>query len=189
MFFLVHLLTDGRTTKKDKSPRSLYCFDYGICLANNLEFSEDKNIIRQQRFAYDTVLQAFDRYFSKEEDKKLICTKCGAVYLEKDLFVGGHRLTFCPADKTDLKEIEGSASAAEYTEEEIRIIGTIRSATPQDQLVARAIADDVGCYVQKVGKFAEKLDRAEIIDRERLSSGRYIYFDRQGDQLPFPITE
>ena len=183
MFFLVHLLTDGRTTKKDRSPRSLYCFDYGICLENNLEFSEDKNIIRQQRFAYDSVLQMFDRYFTKEEDKRLICTKCGTVYLEKDLFVGGHRLTFCPTDKTDLKEIEGRASNTEYTEEEIRIIGTIRSAAPQDQLVARAVADDVGCYVQKVGKFAEKLDRAEIIDRERLPSGRYIYFDRRTDQL------
>jgi hypothetical protein len=182
-FFLVHLLTDGRTTKKDKSPRTLYCFDYGICLENNLEFSEDKNIIRQQRFAYDSVLKAFDRYFSEQEDKRLICTRCGMVYLEKDLFVGGHRLTFCPADKTDLKEMESDASNAEYTEEEIRIIGTIRSATPQDQLVARAIADDVGCYVQKVGKFAEKLDRSDIIDREKLPNGRYIYFERTRDHL------
>ena len=185
MFFLVHLLTDGRTTKKDKSPRSLYCFDYGIFLENNLEFSADKNIIRQQRFAYDGVLQSFDRYFTEREDRRLLCTKCGAVYLEKDLFVGGIRLTFCPADKTDLKEMENDSGHSDYTEEQIRIIGTIRSAMLRDQLIARAIADDVGCYVQKVGKFAEKLDRAAIIDRERLPNGRYIYFDRRGDQLQF----
>lgn len=182
MFFLVHLLTDGRTTKKESSPRTLYCFDYGICLENTLEFSEDKNIIRQQRFAYDNVLQRFDQYFQKQEDKRLVCTKCGTVYLEKELFVGGHRLTFCPADKTDLKEIEGDNGRSEYTEEEIRIIGTIRSATPEDQLVARAIADDVGCYVQKVGKFAEKLDKADVIEREKLPNGRYIYFDRKRDE-------
>jgi hypothetical protein len=40
MFFLIHLLTDGRTTKKERSPRGLYCFDYGICQENNLGFSD-----------------------------------------------------------------------------------------------------------------------------------------------------
>lgn len=53
MFFVVHLLTSGRTTKKEKTSRSLYCIDYGICLENNLSFALDKNVIRQQRFAYD----------------------------------------------------------------------------------------------------------------------------------------
>jgi len=81
--------------------------------------------------------------------------------------------------------MEGDASSAEYTEEEIRIIGSIRSAGPEDQLVARAIADDVGCYVQRVGKFAEKLDRADIIDREKLPNGRYIYFERRRNELKF----
>jgi hypothetical protein len=152
---------------------------------NNLEFSEDKNIIRQQKFAYDGVPKIFDRYFSEQEDKRLICTKCGTVYLEKDLFVGGHRLTFCPADKTDLKEMEGDASNSEYTEEEIRIIGTIRSARREDQLAARAIADDVGCYAQKVAKFGEKLDRTGVIDREKPPNGRYIYFERERDQFQF----
>ena len=131
------------------------------------------------------MLKTFDRYFSEQEDKRLICTRCGTVYLEKDLFVGGYRLTFCPADTTHLKEMEGDASSAEYTEEEIRIIGSIRSAGPEDQLVARAIADDVGCYVQRVGKFAEKLDRADIIDREKLPNGRYIYFERRRNELKF----
>ena len=32
MCFVIHLLTKGRTTKKDKSARSLYCIDYGVCL-------------------------------------------------------------------------------------------------------------------------------------------------------------
>lgn len=64
-----------------------------------------------------------------------------------------------------------------YTEEEIKIIGSIRSSLPEDQLIARQIADDVGCNVQKVSKFGEKLDRKGIIARERNEElQRNIYF-------------
>ena len=76
MFFVVHLLTRGRTTKKDRTGRSLYCIDYGICLEHNLGFAEHKNVIRQQRFAYDDILVPFDRYFSRHEDQYR-CPKCG----------------------------------------------------------------------------------------------------------------
>ena len=54
MFFVVHLLTKCRTTKKEKLARSLYCIDYGICMENNLGFTTDKNILRHSKdFAYD----------------------------------------------------------------------------------------------------------------------------------------
>lgn len=177
MFFLVHLLTDGRTTKKESSPRGLYSFDYGICLENNLGFASDKNVIRQQRFAYDDVMRIFDKYFLDDEEKKYTCPQCGSIYLDRDLIVAGKRLNFCPEDRAQLKELGAGLSKSGYTEEEIKIIGSIRSATEEDSLGARIIADDVGCYVQKVAKFAEKLEKAKIVARKRSPAGPYIYFD------------
>jgi hypothetical protein len=55
-------------TKKERFTRSLYCFDYGICTDNNLGFATDKNILRQQRFAYDEDLAQFDSLFEKESE-------------------------------------------------------------------------------------------------------------------------
>lgn len=177
MFFLVHLVTKGRTTKKDKSTRSLYCFDYGICEENNLGFSTDKNVIRQQRFAYDEVLEKFDRYFGITAEETFRCPTCNTVYGEAELKVSGIRLTFCPRDKTDLVSLSSDASKAQYTEEETKIIGTIRSASRDDEIFARRIADDVGCYVQKVAKFGEKLEKIGLATRERhLGENKLVYF-------------
>jgi hypothetical protein len=36
MFFLVHLITRSRTTKKEKTSRNLYMLDYGLCLQHNI---------------------------------------------------------------------------------------------------------------------------------------------------------
>ena len=74
----------------------------------------------------------------------------------------------------------------------IKIIGSIRSSSPNDRLTARQVADDVGCYVQKVAKFGERLDREEIIDRQRLETlGKHIYFnpDMEGDVSPATEVE
>lgn len=166
MFFLVHLLTRGRTTKKDRSGRSLYCIDYGICLEHNLGFAEHKNVIRQQRFAYDDILVQFDRYFSHHEEQ-FRCPTCGKIFSENDLIVAGSMLRFCPKDKTDLIKIVEGESKYSYTEEEIKILGAIRSAKKRDKLTANKIADDVGCYRQKVAKFGEKLERIGLIMREK----------------------
>lgn len=180
MFFLVHLLTDGRTTKKDKSTRSLYVFDYGICLENNLKYGTDKNVLRQQRFAFDDELLKFDIYFEKTRDERYICNKCGTVYKRSELAVAGQTLTFCPKDKEDLKEYSQASDGTDYTEEEMKIVGAIRSAKKEDEIFARRIADDVGCYVQKVAKFGEKLERDEIISREmKDEAGKNIYFRKE----------
>lgn len=173
MFFLAHLLTQGRTTKKDKASRSLYCFDYGVCLENNMVWGEDKNVIRQQRFAYDETLDAFENYFRDSQAKKWRCRSCGVVYNEADLQVAGLRLEFCPKDRSDLEPVVQS-DGTKYTEEEVKIIGAIRSSSEEDELVARSIADDVGCYVQKVAKFGAKLEREQIIKRKL--KDKYIYF-------------
>jgi hypothetical protein len=95
MFFVVHLLKKGRTTKKERFTRSLYCFDYGICTDNNLGFATDKNILRQQRFAYDEDLAQFDSLFEKESEPKYICPTCSTVYLERELRIKGKVLAFC----------------------------------------------------------------------------------------------
>jgi hypothetical protein len=177
MFFLVHLVTKGRTTKKDKSTRSLYCFDYGICEENNLGFSTDKNVIRQQRFAYDEVLEKFERYFGTTAEETFRCPTCNTVYGEAELKVSGIRLTFCPRDKTDLVSLSSDIAKAQYTEEETKIIGTIRSASRSDEIFARRIADDVGCYVQKVAKFGERLEKIGLVERERHpGENKLVYF-------------
>jgi hypothetical protein len=178
MFFLVHLLTKGRTTKKEKSIRSLYCFDFGICDENNLGFATDRDIIRQQRFAYDDSITRFEKYFGITVEATFRCPTCGTVYSENELVVAGTRLTFCPKDKADLVSQASTISGNQYTEEETKIIGTIRSAGREDHMLARQIADDVGCYVQKVAKFGEKLDRNGFATRERdEKEGKLIYYN------------
>ena len=184
MFFVVHLLTKGRTTKKEKFSRSLYCIDYGICLENNLGFSTDKNVLRQQRFAYDEDLAQFDHLFEKESEPKYICSTCSTVYRESELRIKGKVLTFCVEDRATLQRYDLGALERRYTEEEIKIIGSIRSSLPEDHLTARQVADDVGCYVQKVAKFGEKLEREKIIGREKIEElNKNIYYS------PGAITE
>lgn len=183
MFFLVHLLTKGRTTKKERTTRSLYCFDFGICEENNLGFTTDKNVMRQQRFAYDDALVRFEKYFGVTAEATFRCPQCGMVYSESELVVAGMKLTFCPRDKADLIAQTTAASGGQYTEEETKIIGTIRSAKREDHVLARQIADDVGCYVQKVAKFGEKLDRGGLAKREHdIGEGKLIYFDVPEDE-------
>ncbi len=174
MFFISHLLTQGRTTKKDKASRSLYCFDYGVCIENNMLWGTDKNVIRQQRFAFDAVLEPFDHYFEVNKETQWKCPTCNAVYEEKELNVAGTILGFCPKDKADLVIVNNSDEFSKYTEEEIKIVGAIRSSSEEDELLARHVADDVGCYVQKVAKFGEKLDREDVIKRKM--KDKYIYY-------------
>lgn len=181
MFFLIHLITNGRTTKKEKLSRSLYAFDYGVCLENLLSYSTDKNTIRQQRFAYDDSLAEFDVHFVKTYEKKFQCVSCSSIYKESDLYVAGQLLTFCPKDRSDLREVssDDEANGSSFTEEEMKIIGAIRSSEEEDKLVARQVADDVGCYVQKVAKFGEKLERDHLIERRvHADVGKNIYFKR-----------
>ena len=91
--------------------------------------------------------------------------------------IAGMRLTFCPRDKADLVSLANSAPGAQYTEEETKIIGTIRSAGREDHVFARQIADDVGCYVQKVAKFGEKLERGGLASREHdAEEGKLFYY-------------
>jgi len=177
-FFLIHLLDKGRTTKKESLSRNLYCFDFGVCEENNLGFAVSKNVLRQQRFVYDDVVSRFE---AESGVRRFKCPKCGRVYRAQDLVIaGGQRISFCIDDKTDLVE-EASDLGQAYTEEEAKIVGAIRSSRREDQTIARQIADDVGCYVQKVSKFGEKLEREGIISRAKEGpDGRYVYYSMVG---------
>lgn len=90
-------------------------------------------------------------------------------------------LNFCPKDKTDLvPQLTNMQGITNFTEEEIKIVGAIRSAKQEDRLLARRIADDVGCYVQKVSKFAERLEKDEMISRmKQEEEGKLIYFGNE----------
>jgi hypothetical protein len=57
---------------------------------------------------------------------------CKSVYSGKDLMVAGQLLKFCVKDKTDLRRLESDSTSLRYTEEEIKIIGAIRSSGPND---------------------------------------------------------
>jgi len=176
MFFISHLLTQGRTTKKDKASRSLYSFDYGICIENNMSWGTDKNVIRQQRFVYDSVLEPFDHYFESTKETHWNCPTCETTYKERDLSVAGMILEFCPKDRTNLVAVEIGSDVKGYTEEEIKIVGAIRSSSEEDEVLARHVADDVGCYVQKVSRFGAKLVREDVVKRKQEGGGKYIYF-------------
>ena len=179
MFFLIHLIESGRTTKKEKESRNLYAFDYGICIENNIKYDTDKNLVRQQRFAYDDCLQPFDHLFQRNREPEFKCPVYQTVYRESELLIGGKiLLSFCPRDKTDLMPLITTVQGiSDFTEEEIKIVGAIRSAKQEDRLIARRIADDVGCYVQKVSKFGERLQKESVIQREKNEDeGKFIYF-------------
>src|SRR3546814_4519254 len=77
-----------------------------------------------QRFAYDDVLTGFDNYFSVEDERTFVCPNCATVYKESELYIGGTSLRFCPRDRTDLKENAAGVRPGEFTEEEVKIIGT-----------------------------------------------------------------
>jgi hypothetical protein len=80
-------------------------------------------------------------------------------------------------DRETLQTYDIGALERRYTEEEIKIIGSMRSSSPEDHLTARRVADDVGCYVQKVAKFGEKLEREKIIGREKVEElNKNIYY-------------
>ena len=180
MFFLVHLLTTGKTTKTDRTSRSLYCFDYGVCEENRLGFSTDGAIFRRDRFAYDDALSPFENYFRPTGERTYRCTNpsCNRTFKESELSVAGFFLSFCPIDKHDLVLDVFPTTTQNFTEEETRIIGAIRSAQKNDRKYARQIADDVGCYVQKVASFGKKLEKMKLAHREKEPlEDKYIYFE------------
>ncbi|HEU5374071.1 MAG TPA: hypothetical protein VFV38_01405 [Ktedonobacteraceae bacterium] len=177
--FAVHLLSTSESSKADRTTRSLYCFDYGVCEANRLSFSSDAEIYRRDRFVYDDTLVPFEKFFTPIREKIYHCSApgCNKTFKESDLFVAGIFLRFCPIHGTELVLENAPTTTYNFTEEEAKIIGAIRSARKADRKFARQIADDVGCYVQKVSMLGIKLEKEHLAQREKDPvEGKYIYF-------------
>lgn len=167
-YLLVHLVVKGRTTKKDKTTRHLYCFDYGACLEFNLGYSTDRNTVRQERFVYDDVLKPFDKEFDIRVETLYTCRRCQISYTKDQIYLEklGIFLDRCPRCNNPLEEQKPMTTPDNCTEEEAKIIGAIYSVRGSTGKLAREVADEVGCYVQKVSNYGQKLERAGRILRD-----------------------
>lgn len=178
--YLIHLLKKGETSVKGETSLSLYMIDVSFIYSYNLGFTLDRDIYRQQRFVYDDVMINYDVYFTKTR-KEYKCPCCDKEYTQEQLLLPqlDTYIDFCPKDKTKLIKIEG-AEMPEYvlTETERKIVGTIRNRTRNDAILARDVAEIVGCNKIKVAKFAEKVTKDNLINREKVdgSSNPYRYY-------------
>lgn len=178
--YLVHLLKKGETSVKGETNLSLYMIDVSFINKYNLGFSLDRDTYRQQRFVYNDIMKSYDVYFTNTR-KEFKCPLCEKEYTQEQLFLPqlDTYIDFCPKDKTKLTKIEG-VELNEYvlTETERKIVGTIRNRTRNDAILAREVAEIVGCNKIKVAKFAEKVMKEDLINREKLdgSSNPYRYY-------------
>ena len=167
-YLLIHLAVKGRTTKKDKTTRHLYCFDYGACLEFNLGYSTDRNTVRQERFVYDDELTPFDKEFDIRVETLYTCRRCQIGYTKDQLFLEklGIYLDRCPRCNNPLEEQRPLPTPDDCTEEEAKIMGAIYAVKGPIGKLAREIADEVGCYVQKVSSYGLKVEKAGRITRD-----------------------
>lgn len=177
--YLVHLVKKDETSVKGETGLSLYMLDWYFIEKYNLGFSIDRDIYRQQRFVYNDIMKNYDAYFT---DTRIAykCPCCGSEYTQEQLFLPqlNKYLDICPKDYTRLSKMENDFQGNGYTEVERKIIGTIRNHTFENAILARDVAEIVGCSTMKVAKFAEKLCReSKLINREKKNNGViYSYF-------------
>lgn len=165
---LIHLVVKGRTTKKDKTVRHLYCFDYGTCLEFNLGYSTDRNTVRQERFVYDDDLSPFDHEFDVANETRYVCRRCQVGYTKDQLFLEklSMYLDRCPRCNSPLEEQQPDFAPEDCTEEEAKIVGSIFAVRGPMGKLARDIADEVGCHTKKVSNYGIKLERMGPIIRD-----------------------
>lgn len=79
--------------------------------------------------------------------------------------------------KQSVKVFKKEYISASYTEVERKIVGTIRNHSFENAIMAKEVADIVGCSTMKVAKFAEKLCKSsQVIRREKKNESVYRYF-------------
>lgn len=182
--YLIHLLKKGtETSVKGETGLSLYMIDFSFIDKYNLDFTLDRDTYRQQRFVYNDIIKNFDVYFTNTR-KAFKCPLCGTEYTNEQLFMPQFNtyLDICYKDKTKLEKVEGKEYWGQFfTETERKIIGTIRNKTRNDAILAREVAEIVGCTVQKVAKFFDKITDSTLIKRERFngSAEPYRYYRGQ----------
>lgn len=180
--YMIHLLKKDETSVKGETNLSLYMIDLSLIYKYNLGFSLDRDVYRQQRFVYNDIMKNYDVYFTNTR-KQYVCPECKSEYTQEQLFLPqlDTYLDFCPKDKVKLINIEGVETTNKvFTETERKIIGTIRQRSINDAILARDVSEIVGCSTNKVAKFAEKIIKEKLINRERLDgiNNPYRYYRR-----------
>ena len=176
--YLIHLIKKDETSVKGETGLSLYMLDWYFIEKYNLGFSIERDVYRQQRFVYNDIMRNFDAYFT---DTRIAfrCPKCENVYTQEQLFLPqlNQYLDVCPKDYTKLTKIESEYGSTGYTEVERKIIGTIRNHSYENAIMAKEVAEIVGCSKMKVAKFSEKLCKSSnIIRREKKNETVFRYF-------------
>lgn len=175
--FHLHFLSENIASKYGGSYH-LYSIDYDICNEYNIKYAEEKDEFTAVRFVYDSVLSAFDPYFTKEKAKNYRCPKCNKIYEENDVVKS--KVKRCFDDDQLLEEIihlNTPKTEGNYAEVEIKILGQISSLTLSEAMTAREIADAVGCSIQKVSLWGSRV----------LSKTGLIYIDAREKNYYYSI--
>jgi len=176
--FHLHFLSENIASKYGGN-YYLYSIDFDICNEYNIKYAEEKDEFTAVRFIYDSVLSAFDPYFTKEKSKSYRCTKCNKIYEENDVLRS--KVKRCFDDDEILVEIihlEIPKTEGNYAEVEIKILGQISSLTFAEAMNAREIADAVGCTIQKVSLWGSRvLSKKGLINIDQRDKNYYYSID------------
>lgn len=176
--FHLHFLSENIASKYGGSYH-LYSIDFDICNEYNIKYAEEKDEFTAVRFVYDTVLSAFDPYFTKEKAKSYRCPKCSKIYEENDVVKS--KVKRCFDDDEVLVEIihlNTPKTEGNYAEVEIKILGQISSLSFAEAMSAREIADAVGCSTQKVSLWGSRvLSKKGLINIDSRDKNYYYSID------------
>lgn len=176
--YLIHLIKKDETSVKGETGLSLYMLDWYSIDKYNLGFSIERDVYRQQHFVYNDIMKNYDSYF-KDTRVAFRCPKCRSEYTQEQLFLPqlNQYLEVCPKDYTKLEKVEKEYNSSGYTEVERKIVGTIRNHSFENAIMAKEVAEIVGCSTMKVAKLAEKLCKnSEVIMREKKNENVFRYF-------------
>ena len=176
--FHLHFLSENIASKYGGSYH-LYSIDFDICNEYNIKYAEEKDEFTAVRFVYDSVLSAFDPYFTKEKSKSYRCPKCNKIYEENEVLKS--KVKRCFEDDEVLVEIihlNIPKTEGNYAEVEIKILGQISSLTLAEAMNAREIADAVGCTTQKVSLWGSRvLSKKGLINIAQRDKNYYYSID------------
>lgn len=177
--FMVHCLEDSRASKYGGN-YVLFAFDYDICNDNNISYADEKDEFTAVRFIYDSILQNFDGYFSKDRIKSYRCPECNKIYEEAEVAMmkKKKRCFECDCELEEIIHCEIPISDGNYTEVEIKILGIIATLkNEQEAMSAAQISDAVGCSYQKVSNWCSKVLQKKNLISVTHKGGKNYYYD------------
>lgn len=177
--FMVHCLEDSRASKYGGN-YVLYAIDYDICSDNNIVYAQEKDEFTAVRFIYDTIFQAYDGYFMKDQIRSYKCPICNRIYQEEEVAqVKVKRCFECDEKLEEIVHKDVPITEGNYTELEVRILGIIGTLSNRDEaMTAAEIGDAVGCSVQKVALWCSRvLKKKDLIEIEK-RDGKNYYYDK-----------